>query len=149
MQSNPSGTFVWNARLLATLCIVSVALFMDALDVAIVNVALPSIQHSLTLSTTDLTWVQGAYALAYAGFLLLGGRAADKFGRRCLLVYGMGIFGCASLVGGFAQVAWLLILVRILQGFGAALTVPAAISIVTTTIPEGPARNKEIGRAHV
>src|SRR5690242_19945499 len=121
MQSEQSKTFIWDARLVITLCIVSIALFMDALDVAIVNVALPSIQHSLALSTTDLTWVQGAYALAYAGFLLLGGRAADQFGRRRIFIYGMSIFGCASLVGGFAQIAWLLILVRILQGFGAAL----------------------------
>lgn len=145
MQAKQTETFIWDARLWITLGIVSIALFMDALDVAIVNVALPNIQHSLNLSTTDLTWVQGAYTLAYAGFLLLGGRAADQFGRRRTLLYGMGLFGGASLVGGLAQTAWLLILARILQGLGAAFTVPAAISIVTTAFPEGPARNKALG----
>jgi MFS family permease len=145
MQSEQLEAFTWNVRLLGTLCIVSIALFMDSLDVAIVNVALPSIQHSLVLSTTDLTWVQGAYVLAYAGFLLLGGRAADQFGRRRMLVAGISLLGGASLVGGIAQVAWLLILVRLLQGIGAALTVPAAISIITTAIPEGGPRNKAFG----
>ncbi len=145
MQHGQSEAFTWNVRLWGTLYIVSLALFMDALDAAIVNVALPSIQQSLPLSTTDLTWVQGAYLLAYSGFLLLGGRAADQFGRRRMFVSGMILFGGASLVGGFAQTAWLLILARILQGIGAALTVPAAISIITTTFPEGPARNKALG----
>jgi EmrB/QacA subfamily drug resistance transporter len=145
MKYGQSEAFTWDVRLLGTLCIVSIAMFMDSLDVAIVNVALPSIQHSLVLSTTDLTWVQGAYALAYAGFLLLGGRAADQFGRRRILLAGISLLGCASLVGGVAQVAWLLILVRLLQGVGAALTIPAAISIVTTAIPEGGPRNKAFG----
>lgn len=145
MPSEQAEAFIWNRRRWGTLYIVSLALFMDALDAALVNVALPSIQQSLRLSTTDLTWVQGAYVLAYAGFLLLGGRAADQFGRRLLLLSGLLLFGGASLVGGFAQTAWLLILSRLLQGVGAALTVPAAISIITTTFPEGPARNKALG----
>jgi EmrB/QacA subfamily drug resistance transporter len=145
MQTEQTKPFVWDAKLWSTLYIVSIVLFMDALDASIVNVALPSIQQSLNLSNSDLTWVQGAYVLAYAGFLLLGGRASDQLGRRRVLLAGMVVFGCASLLGGFAQVVWLLILSRIVQGIGAAFTVPAAISIVTTAFPEGPARNKALG----
>jgi len=126
MQTEQTKLFVWDAKLWSTLYIVSIVLFMDALDTSIVNVALPSIQQSLNLSNSDQTWVQGAYVLAYASFLLLGGRASDQLGRRRVLLAGMVVFGCASLLGGFAQVVWLLILSRIVQGIGAAFTVPAA-----------------------
>ena len=92
---NRAGRWRWIA-----LVLVSLALFLDALDVSIVNVALPNIQRDLSLPTTDLTWVQGAYLLTYAGFMLLGGRAADLLGRRRIFLLGATLFGMASLASG-------------------------------------------------
>src|SRR5216684_9338663 len=125
--------------------LVSMAVFLDTVDVSIVNVALPTIKRDLQLTTTDLQWVPGVYVLTYAGFMLLGGRAADLLGRRRIFVLGATLFGLASLAGGLANSGWLLILARGVQGIGAALTMPAATSILTTTFPEGPERNKALG----
>jgi EmrB/QacA subfamily drug resistance transporter len=127
------------------LVVVSMAIFLDALDVSIVNVALPSIQRDLHLTTTELQWVPGVYVLTYAGLMLLGGRAADLLGRRRIFLLGATLFGLASLTGGLAPSGWLLILARGAQGIGAALTFPSAFSILTTTFAEGPQRNKALG----
>src|SRR5216684_6904892 len=125
--------------------LVSMAVFLDTVDVSIVNVALPTIKRDLQLTTTDLQWVQGVYVLTYAGFMLLGGRAADLLGRRRIFVLGAILFGLASLISGLASSGWLLILARGVQGIGAALTLPSALSILTTTFVEGPKRNQAMG----
>jgi EmrB/QacA subfamily drug resistance transporter len=127
---------------LALLC---VAFFMVILDVAIVNVALPSIQADLAFSQSDLQWVVSAYALTFGGLLLLGGRAADLLGRRRVFVAGVAVFALASLLGGLAPDSALLIAARALQGIGAAAMTPAALSILMTTFPEGAERNKALG----
>ena len=127
---------------LALLCS---AFFMVILDAAIVNVALPSIQNDLELSQKNLQWVVSAYALTFGGLLLLGGRAADLLGRRRVFVVGVAIFSLASLLGGLAQTGAMLVAARALQGIGAALMTPAAMSILTTTFKEGPERNRALG----
>src|SRR5579859_6219375 len=125
--------------------VVSMAIFLNAVDVSIVNVALPLLQRDLQLTTTQLQWIPGIYGLTYAGCLLLGGRAADLLGRRRMFLVGATVFGLASLVSGLSSIGWVLILARGVQGIGAALTMPAATSILTTTFPEGPERNKALG----
>jgi EmrB/QacA subfamily drug resistance transporter len=115
------------------------------LDASIVNVALPSIKTDLGFSESNLQWVVNAYTLAFGGFLMLGGRAADLFGRRRVFIAGLGVFSAASLVGGFATSEGWLILARGVQGLGAAIVSPAALSIVTTTFTEGAERNKALG----
>jgi EmrB/QacA subfamily drug resistance transporter len=127
------------------LVVVCMAQFMVILDATIVNVALPSIQHGLHFSPTDLQWVINAYTLMFGGFLLLGGRAADFFGRRRLFLVGVAVFSSASLLNGLASSSEMLIIGRGLQGLGGALVSPAALSIITTTFAEGPDRNKALG----
>ena len=127
------------------LVVLAVAQFMVVLDASIVNVALPSIQRDLDFTDESLQWVVNAYTLAFGGFLLLGGRAADLFGRRRVFMLGLGLFSVASLVGGFATTSEWLILARGVQGLGAAIVAPAALSIVTTTFTEGAERNKALG----
>src|SRR5881397_361303 len=123
---------------LALLCVVQ---FMVVLDIAIVNVALPSIQVDLGFSEQNLQWVISAYALFFGGFLLLGGRAADLLGRRRLFLAGIVLFTTASLVSGLAWSEAALIGARAFQGLGAAIITPAALSILTTTFAEGKERN--------
>src|SRR6266700_314036 len=125
--------------------LVSMAVFLDTVDVSIINVALPNLQRDLQLTTTELQWVQGAYVLTNAGLQLLGGRAADLLGRRRIFLMGITLFGLSSLSGGLAHSGWLLILARGTQGIGAALMFPAAVSIITTTFAEGPERSKALG----
>jgi len=127
------------------LVIVCVAQFMVVLDATIVNVALPSIQHSLHFSASSLQWIVNAYTLVFGGFLLLGGRAADLFGRQLLFVAGVVVFTGASLLNGLATTSNVLIGGRALQGLGAALVSPAALSIVTTTFAEGRERTSALG----
>ena len=127
---------------LGLLCVVQ---FMVVLDVAIVNVALPSIQVDLGFSQGDLQWVISAYALVFGGFLLLGGRAADIVGRRRLFLVGIAVFTAASLLAGLAWSDTSLIAARVLQGLGAAVITPAALSILSTTFPEGRERNIALG----
>jgi EmrB/QacA subfamily drug resistance transporter len=127
---------------LALLC---TAFFMVILDVAIVNVALPSIQADLAFSQQNLQWVVSAYALTFGGLLLLGGRTADLLGRRRVFVAGVAVFAVASLLGGLAPNVALLIAARALQGIGAAAMTPAALSILMTTFREGAERNKALG----
>jgi len=127
---------------LALLCTVQ---FMVVLDIAVVNVALPSIQADLGFSQEDLQWVISAYALFFGGFLLLGGRAADLLGRRRVFLVGIVVFTAASLLSGLAWSEGSLIVARGLQGLGAAIISPAALSILTTTFAEGPERNTALG----
>ena len=119
--------------------------FMVVLDIAIVNVALPSIQTDLGFSQENLQWVVSAYALLFGGFLLLGGRVADLLGRRRLFVAGLVVFTGASLLSGLAWSEGALIGARALQGLGAAMITPAALSILTTTFAEGKERNAALG----
>jgi EmrB/QacA subfamily drug resistance transporter len=128
-----------------TLAIVGAAFFMTVLDVAIVNVAIPSIQRDLNVAETTVQWVLTAYAITFGGFLLLGGRMADLLGRRRIFILGLVIFTIASLVCGLANSAGVLIAARAVQGVGAAIISPAALSIVTTTFEEGAERNKALG----
>src|SRR3954451_10130420 len=137
MASNPHR---W--RILA---VVATAFFMTILDVSIVNVALPSIAKDLNFSQENLQWVITAYAIAFGGFLLLGGRAADLLGRRRVFIVGVALFTLASLVCGLAQSEGMLIAARAVQGLGAAIISPAALSIIMTTFEEGPERNKALG----
>ena len=122
-----------------------VAYFMTIVDLTIVNVALPTIGVKLHFPESDLQWVVTAYGLTFGGFLLLGGRAADLLGRRRLLVVGMAIFTGASLACGLATSDTFLIVMRGIQGFGAAVVLPAALSIVMNMFPEGAERNKALG----
>jgi EmrB/QacA subfamily drug resistance transporter len=128
--------------ILALCCL---AQFMVILDVSIVNVALPSIRGDLGFSATGLQWVVNAYTLAFAGFLLLGGRAADLIGRREVFVGGLLLFALASLAGGVAQSSGQLVAARAAQGLGGAIVAPATLSILTTTFTEGAERNRALG----
>src|SRR5215218_8528417 len=118
---------------------------MTILDVSIVNVALPSIAQDLDFSQENLQWVITAYAIAFGGFLLLGGRAADLLGRRRVFMVGVALFTIASLVCGLAQNEGMLIASRAVQGLGGAIISPAALSIVMTSFEEGAERNKALG----
>ncbi len=126
------------------LFVIATAQLMVILDASIVNVALPSIQEALGFSQTNLAWVINGYTLAFGGLLLLGGRAGDLFGRRRVFIFGILLFTFASLLGGLATGETTLILARILQGAGAAIASPTALSLITTTFPEGPARNRAL-----
>jgi EmrB/QacA subfamily drug resistance transporter len=127
------------------LAVVGAAFFMTILDVAIVNVAIPSIQADLHIAESTVQWVITAYAITFGGFLLLGGRMADLLGRRRIFIAGLILFTLASLACGLASSAGVLIVSRAVQGIGAAIISPAALSIVTTTFEEGAERNKALG----
>ena len=127
------------------LALLATVQFMVVLDIAIVNVALPSIQTDLGFSQENLQWVISAYALFFGGFLLLGGRAADLLGRRRLFIVGTIVFSASSLLSGFAWSEESLIIARAIQGLGAAIITPAALSILMTTFSEGRDRNAALG----
>ena len=127
------------------LALLALAQFVVVLDASIVNVALPSIGRDLQFSQENLSWVINAYTLTFGGFLLLGGRMADLLGRRRMFMAGIVLFGIASLLGGFAETEGQLIAARALQGLGAALLSPAALSLVTVIFKEGAERNKALG----
>src|SRR5580693_1127140 len=140
-----SATTGRQRRLGLALVVIATAQLMVVLDATIVNVALPHIQNALGFSGSGLEWVVNAYALTFGGLLLLGGRAGDILGRRRVFIAGIILFSLSSLLGGFATTqAWLLG-ARALQGVGAAIVAPAALSLVTTTFPEGPPRNRAMG----
>ncbi|RKN11598.1 MFS transporter [Streptomyces radicis] len=120
------------------------AIFLEGIDLAMLNVALPSIRADLGLSTGELQWVMSAYVLGYGGFMLLGGRAADLFGRRRMFVGWLAVFLLFSGLGGLATEAWMLIAARFVTGVAAAFMTPAGLSIITTTFPEGPRRNQAL-----
>jgi EmrB/QacA subfamily drug resistance transporter len=134
----------WDARLWAALIVLCAVVFLDALDVSMVGVALPSIQDDLGLSTSSLQWVVSGYVLGYGGLLLLGGRTADLLGRRRVFLIALAVFAVASLLGGVVNDGTLLIAARFVKGVSAAFTAPAALSIITTTFAEGPARNRAL-----
>lgn len=142
-QTQPIQLASARGRLVLTL-LCSIA-FLDFVDGVIVNVALPSIRRDLDFTVEGLQWVPSGYLLTYGGFMLLGGRAADLIGRRRVLIAGTCVFGAASLVGGLAGTADLLIGARIVQGAGAAMMMPAALSTLTTMYADGPDRYKAFG----
>src|ERR1700760_4598553 len=127
------------------LLLLAMTQFVIVIDAAIVNVALPSIGTQLHFARTDLSWVVNAYTLTFGGFLLLGGRMADLLGRRRMFMLGLVLFSRASFAGGIAQSEGWLIAARAVQGLGAAIVSPAALSIITTTFAEGPERNRALG----
>ena len=124
------------------LVVITIAQLMVVLDATIANIALPYIGKDLHMSGTNLTWIVTGYSLAFGGLLLLGGRLGDLYGRRRVFMVGLSIFAVASLLGGLAQNEGLLLGARGIQGFGAALASPAALALITTTFPAGPARNR-------
>ncbi|GAA1370125.1 MFS transporter [Streptomyces beijiangensis] len=134
----------WSPRLWGTLLVLCAAMFLDALDVSMVGVALPSIASDLHLTTSTLQWIVSGYILGYGGLLLLGGRAADLLGRRQVFLIALGVFALASLLGGFVDSGPLLIASRFIKGLSAAFTAPAGLSIITTTFKEGPQRNRAL-----
>ena len=127
------------------LVVIATAQLMVVLDATIVNVALPDIQKALGFSGSGLEWVVNAYALTFGGLLLLGGRAGDLLGRRRVFIAGIILFSVASLLGGFATTQEWLLAARAIQGVGGAIVAPTALSLVTTTFPEGPPRNRAMG----
>ncbi|KUJ70303.1 MFS transporter [Streptomyces albus subsp. albus] len=120
------------------------AIFLEGIDVAMLNVALPSIRADLGMSTGELQWVMSAYVLGYGGFMLLGGRAADLFGRRRMFVGWLTVFLLFSGLGGFATEGWMLITARFVTGIAAAFMTPAGLSIITTGFEEGPRRDRAL-----
>ena len=128
------------------LALILVAAFMVVLDFSIVNVALPSIEREFGFSAAAVQWVVTGYAIAFGGLLILGGRAADLFGRRRMFIAGLLAFSAASLAGGLAQDPVLLVASRVVQGAGAAVVAPAAFSLITTGFAEGPRRNRALGK---
>lgn len=133
-----------SARAWAILLVLSGAVFLEGLDVSMMGVALPSIRNELDLSTTTLQWVVSAYVLGYGGFVLVGGRAADLFGRRRMFLLWLGIFVVFSGLGGLAQEGWVLILARFVTGVSAGFMAPAGLSIITTSFAAGNARNRAL-----
>jgi MFS family permease len=142
--TSPAAGGHWSPRLWGILVVLCGALFLDALDVSMVGVALPSIRADLGLSTASLQWVVSGYVLGYGGLLLLGGRAADLLGRRRVFLAALAVFAVASLLGGLVSTGALLIAARLVKGMAAAFTAPAGLSIITTTFAEGPARNRAL-----
>jgi len=136
------ASFLATRRGRLTLVLLCAVAFFDFVDVSIVNVALPSIRHDLHFSIQNLQWVLSAYVLTYGGFLLLGGRAADLLGRRRILVGGTALFALSSVACGVAQSSGTLVAARLVQGVGAAMMSPAALSILTTSFNQGTDRLK-------
>src|SRR3954447_19302808 len=141
----PQPSFLATRRGKLTLALLAAVAFLDFVDASIVNVALPSIRRDLGFSEQGLQWVPSGYLLTYGGFMLLGGRAADLLGRRRVLVAGTVVIGVSSLIGGFAESEGVLVGARLSQGIGAAMMLPAALSILTTTFKEGSDRTKALG----
>jgi EmrB/QacA subfamily drug resistance transporter len=135
----------YSPRTWGLLLVLCGAFCLDNLDVSMVGVALPSIGNALSLSTSELQWVVSGYVLGYGGLLLLGGRTTDIVGRRKVFLAAMTVFAIASILGGVANDGTILIATRFIKGIGAAFTVPAGLSLLTTTFPQGPARNKALG----
>jgi MFS family permease len=132
----------WTPQLWGILLVLGGALLLDGLDVSMVGVALPEIRSALHMSTSSLQWIVSGYTLGYGGLLLLGGRAADLLGRRRVFVVAVAVFAVVSLFGGIVSSPGLLIAARIIKGTAAAFTAPASMSLLTTTFPEGPVRNR-------
>jgi len=140
--ARPAGSQVWTPQLWGILIVLGGALCLDGLDVSMVGVALPSIRSALGLSTSSLQWIVSGYVLGYGGLLLLGGRAADLLGRRRVFLAALAVFALVSVLGGLVSSPGLLIAARFVKGIAAAFTAPASMSLLTTTFPEGPMRNR-------
>ncbi len=140
-MSDPALSIRHGIKILLLVCVVQ---FMDVVDTAILNVALPSIERDLSFTQQNLQWVISGYLVSYGGFLLLGGRASDLLGRRRMLVTGTALFAVFSLCGALAPTSQTLVVARVAQGLGAAIMAPAGLSILMTTF-HGPARNKALG----
>src|SRR6202167_2849898 len=141
LRRAPNG---WRRHPSVVLAVILTAQMMVVLDTTIVNVALPHIQRALGFSASGLSWVLNAYILTFGGLLLLGARAGDLLGRRRAFLIGIGLFSVSSLAGGLADAGWMLLMARAAQGVGAALAAPAALSLLTSVFPEGPARVRAI-----
>lgn len=141
-HSAPTGK--WSGRQIMLLLVLCTVLALDALDVSMVGVALPSMGRELGLGTESLQWIVSAYVLGYGSLLLLGGRMADLLGRRKIFLIALSIFAIASLLGGIVNDPTLLIATRFIKGLAAAFTAPTGFSIITTNFAEGPARNRAI-----
>jgi MFS family permease len=139
-----SAAFNWDRRVWGALVVLCGVLFLDGLDVSMVGVALPSIRDDLGLNPSQLQWVVSGYVLGYGGLLLLGGRTADLVGRRRTLLAALSVFLVASAVGATVSDGTLIVFTRFLKGASAAFTAPASLSMITTTFPEGPARNRAL-----
>jgi EmrB/QacA subfamily drug resistance transporter len=144
VPSHDVGTDHGHSHLGLALVLISAAQLMVVLDATVVNIALPHIQVALGFSQQNLQWIVTGYTLAFGGLLLLGGRSGDLLGRRRMFIVGVLLFSFASGLGGLAQGETWLILARLLQGAGAAIASPTALSLITTTFPAGPARNRAI-----
>jgi EmrB/QacA subfamily drug resistance transporter len=144
-DSSAQPSFLATGRGKATLALLAAVGFLDFIDASIVNIALPDIRSDLDFSVQSLQWVISGYLLTYGGFMLLGGRLADLVGRRRVLVGGTVVFAAASLVGGLSQSAGVLVGARLVQGLGAAMMMPAALSLLTTSFSSGTDRPKALG----
>lgn len=133
------------ARKRIALLLLCAVVFLDSMDLSLMAVALPAIGGDLHLSASTLQWLLSGYSIAYGGFLLLGGRLADLLGRRRIFLLALAVFAAAGLAGGLLSTGWLLILTRVVKGLAAALTAPAALSLITTTFTEGSERNRALG----
>ncbi|MET9182626.1 MFS transporter [Kitasatospora aureofaciens] len=145
MASENTTVVARGARPGTTLAAVSVVQFMVSLDLTVVNVGLPQIASGLGFSQVGLTWVIHAYALTFGGLLLLGGKIADRYGHKRVMLFGLGLFGLSSLVGGLAQAPGQLVAARAAQGIGAAAVAPAALALLSSTFPGGKERVKAFG----
>lgn len=134
----------WTGRTWLLLVVLAGALFLDGLDISMVGVALPSMGSDLGMDQSQLQWIVSAYVLGYGGLLLLGGRASDLLGRRKVFLTALAVFGVASVISAGTEINSLIIALRFIKGVAAAFTVPAGLSIITTTFAEGPARNKAL-----
>src|ERR1700756_439850 len=139
--ATPTET-TWTPQLWGILLVLGGALLLDGLDVSMVGVALPSIRSALDMNTSSLQWIVSGYVLGYGGLLLLGGRAAALLGRRRFFLVALAVFALVSVFGGLVSSPGLLIAARFIKGMAAAFTAPASMSLLTTTFPEGPLRNR-------
>jgi EmrB/QacA subfamily drug resistance transporter len=144
-SQSADASFLATRRGKLTLALLCAVAFLDFVDASIVNIALPSIRRALHFSVAGLQWVPSGYLLTYGGFMLLGGRAADLLGRRRILIAGVVVIGVSSMVGGLADSTGVLVGARLAQGLGAAMTLPAALSILTTSFKEGNDRHTALG----
>ncbi|MFE9560032.1 MFS transporter [Streptomyces sp. NPDC006487] len=146
LPGSPQGDVAqrWPARLWGVLAVLCLVLFLDGLDGSMVGIALPSIGRDLDMGPASLQWIVNGYFLGYGGLLLLGGRAADLLGRRRVFLIALGVFAAASLLGGLVDSGSLLIATRFIKGVAAAFTAPTSLSLLTTTFPEGPQRNRAL-----
>jgi MFS family permease len=144
VQTPPSALKRMSPREWALLLVLCGALFLEGIDIAMLNVAVPSIRSELDLSTGTAHWVISAYVLGYGGFMLLGGRTADLFGRRRVFLVALGVFVMFSGLGGLADAGWLLVLARFVTGVAAGFMMPTGLSIITTSFEKGPLRDRAV-----